>query len=518
MALDTQKDVIAFLSDPASFGEAERVETIETHISIVFLTGTKAYKLKKSGKLPYLDFSSPDLRLDACLKEVSLNSPGAPGLYLGVKVISRGADGEIRFADDGTLLDAVVEMTRFDQDQLFDHLAAANKLADALMTSTARTIVHLHERATIAHNLDGRRQMERVLDINEAALKTSSVFALEEINHLGQSFRQTLTRHSERLRERAGNDKIRRCHGDLHLRNICLFQGEPRLFDCIEFSDDIATIDVLYDLAFLLMDLWHEGHYHHANLVMNRYFDESDNEDGFVLLPFFLAVRAVVRAHVIATQADATKRDRAALSLQARSYFVLAQSLLGIWSPELVAIGGLSGSGKTTVAESIAPLLGPAPGARIVESDRIRKALHGVPAETRLPEAAYGKEVSERVYAEMVLRTHVILADGSCVVADAVFDRADHRSAIEAAARAHRADFRGFWLDTDPAILWRRVQDRIGGPSDATVDILQMQLARRIGDMKWRRIDTSKNLKACCDEIANILKLTSPSTRKTVGF
>ncbi|WP_262526306.1 AAA family ATPase [Agrobacterium tumefaciens] len=138
-------------------------------------------------------------------------------------------------------------------------------------------------------------------------------------------------------------------------------------------------------------------------------------------------------------------------------------------------------------------MLGPAPGARIVESDRIRKALHGVPAETRFPEAAYGKKVSERVYAEMVLRTHVVLADGSYVVADAVFNRADHRSTIEAAARANRADFRGFWLDTDPAILWRRIQDRIGGPSDATVDILQMQLARRIGDMKWRRIDTSRS-------------------------
>ncbi|MGI8397530.1 phosphotransferase [Agrobacterium deltaense] len=156
-------------------------------------------------------------------------------------VISRGADGEIRFANDGTLLDAVVEMTRFDQDQLFDHLAAANKLTDALMTSTARMIVHFHERATIARDLDGYRQMEQVLDINEAVLKASSVFALEEINHLNQSFRQTLKRHSEQLRERAGNDKIRRCHGDLHLRNICLFQGEPRLFDCIEFNDDIAT-------------------------------------------------------------------------------------------------------------------------------------------------------------------------------------------------------------------------------------------------------------------------------------
>lgn len=512
MALDTQKDVIAFLSDPASFGETERVKTIETHISIVFLTGAKAYKLKKSVKLPYLDFSSPELRLGACLKEMSLNSPTAPGLYLGVKIISRDADGQIRFSDHGTLLDAVVEMTRFDQDQLFDHLAAADELTDALMTSTSRMIVHFHERATIAHNLDGKRQMEQVLDINEAGLKASSVFAREEIDRLNRAFRRTLEGHSERLRERADKGKVRRCHGDLHLRNICLFQHEPRLFDCIEFSDEIATTDVLYDLAFLLMDLWHEGHSHHANLVMNRYLDESDNEDGFSLLAFFLAVRAAVRAHVIATQAGATTGDRTALAAQARSYFALAQRLLIVEPPELVAIGGFSGSGKTTVAESIAPYLGVAPGARIIESDRIRKALHGVPAETRLPEAAYRRDVSERVYGDMVLRTQVILADGGSVVADAVFDSADHRAAIEAAARRYQADFHGFWLDADPAVLWRRIRDRRSGPSDANVEILQMQLARRIGDMTWQRIDTSKSLQACCDDIAAIQSEDRPST------
>jgi predicted kinase len=190
----------------------------------------------------------------------------------------------------------------------------------------------------------------------------------------------------------------------------------------------------------------------------------------------------------------------------------LAQRLLIVEPPELVAIGGFSGSGKTTVAESIAPYLGVAPGARIIESDRIRKALHGVPAETRLPEAAYRRDVSERVYGDMVLRTQVILADGGSVVAGAVFDSADHRAAIEAAARRYQADFHGFWLDADPAVLWRRIRDRRSGPSDANVEILQMQLARRIGDMTWHRIDTSKSLQACCDDIAAIQSENRPST------
>ena len=122
---------------------------------------------------------------------------------------------------------------------------------------------------------------------------------------------------------------MRRCHGDLHLRNICLLDGEPRLFDCIEFNDRIATVDTLYDLAFVLMDLWHRSLPDLANLLMNRYLDASDDDDGFVLLPFFMAVRASVRAHVTCAQIETGGGDRSArLAAEARSYFDLALSLL----------------------------------------------------------------------------------------------------------------------------------------------------------------------------------------------
>jgi predicted kinase len=252
------------------------------------------------------------------------------------------------------------------------------------------------------------------------------------------------------------------------------------------------------------MDLWHEGHHHHANLVMNRYLDDSDNEDGFVLLPFFLAVRAAVRAHVIATQAQ-TARNRQTLHADARAYFELAKRFLEPTPARLIAIGGLSGSGKTTMAEALAPYVGAPPGARVVESDRIRKALHGVPAETRLPKAAYRPEVSERVYMDMVLRTDVILEDGGCVVADAVFDDPDHRNAIEKTALHRNIRFDGFWLDADPALLWKRIDRRQAGPSDAKVDVLEMQLARRIGNVGWRRIDSSRSVNDIYEEMVSDL-------------
>jgi len=501
MIVDDQRAAIAFLSDPKSYGLDSPVEVIETHISRIFLAGGRAYKMKKAVRLPYVDFSTAGLRLNACRKELELNGATAPGLYLGVKTLARDKDGTICFAEDGECVDAVVEMVRFNQNLLFDRLATANKLTDELMTSTARMIVRFHQNAIVAQGADGAVQMEAVIDINDAGFATSTLFSEHEVAAFSQLFRDMLQRLAERLRERSAAGKVRRCHGDLHLRNICLLDNQPRLFDCIEFNDEIATVDVLYDLAFLLMDLWHEGHQHHANLVANRYFDESDNEDGFILLPFFLAVRAAVRAHVTATQAETATANKDELSAEARRYFDLARELLETKASRLIALGGLSGSGKTTVAEALAPHVGVPPGARIVESDRVRKAMHGVSAETHLPKAAYRPEISRKVYAEMVLRTDIILAGGGCVVADAVFDDLDHRNAIEATARHRNVQFEGIWLEADPALLWKRVSGRRGSPSDANIEVLEMQLARRFNHIAWHKIDASQGVKFICEGI-----------------
>jgi uncharacterized protein len=270
-----------------------------------------------------------------------------------------------------------------------------------------------------------------------------------------------------------------------------MLDGEPRLFDCIEFNDQIATVDVLYDLAFLLMDLWHRGFPDLANLVANRYLDESDDEDGFVLLPFFVAVRAAVRAHVTAAQVNNGSADGEKIAAEARSYFDLACLMLQKRPARLIAIGGLSGSGKTTIAEALAAHVGAPPGARIVESDRIRKAIHGVAPGTRLPEKAYRPEVSAKVYREMAWRASLILSEGGSVVADAVFDNAANRKLIEKAAREANVSFVGVWLRTDPSVLWQRVSARRESVSDATIDILARQLQRKVGDVGWVMLDAA---------------------------
>lgn len=490
MTPDEQTKAVAFLSDPASHGGAA-VETMETHISVIFLAGERAYKMKRAVSLPYADFSTPELRLATCLKELDLNSRTAPELYLGARRITRKEDGGLEFDGEGDLVDAVVEMKRFDQSALLDRMAQAGTLTPGLMTETARAILRFHQDVPVVHTGGGAANIQDVLDINRAGFATSHVFTEAEVEAFDASFRVALARHAPLLDRRETAGKVRRCHGDLHLRNICLLGGKPRLFDCIEFNDRIATIDILYDLAFLLMDLWHRGFPELANLVANRYLDGADDEDGFSLLSFFMAIRAAVRTHVTATQAEESDDASEKLAGEAHAYFTLASKLLEEHPARLIAIGGLSGSGKTTIAEALAAYVGAPPGARIVESDRIRKAMHGVPAEARLSETAYRPEVSERVYAEMARRTGLILASGGSVVADAVFDREADRERIERAATEQGLPFLGVWLDAAPDTLRRRVERRKSGPSDATVDILTRQLQRDTGIIAWRRFDAA---------------------------
>jgi uncharacterized protein len=513
MIVDDQRAAASLLMDPTFHRITEPVEAIETHISRIFLAGDRVFKMKRAVMLPYVDFSTPTLRLAACEKEVELNSKTAPGLYLGVRHITKEPGGKLVFDGTGELVDAVIEMVRFDQSKLLDRMAVAGDLTPTLMTAAARMIVRYHRAAPVVHAGRGAANLAGVLDINEAGFATSHVFGEAEIDTFGKVFRTALARHSELLDQREAAGKVRRCHGDLHLRNICLFDGEPRLFDCIEFNDQIATVDVLYDLAFLLMDLWHRGFPELANLVMNRYLDEADDEDGFVLLPFFMAVRAAVRAHVTATQVEEANSGSEKLVAEARSYFELARALLHEKPPLLIAIGGLSGSGKTTVAEALAAHVGAPPGARIVESDRIRKAMHGVPAETRLPDKAYRPEISDKVYSEMAWRAGLILSEGGSVVADAVFDTPTDRERIEKAARDRRLPYAGVWLEADPGVLGQRVGERRGGPSDATVEILSRQLQRTAIQIAWRRVNAERKPADIAAELIRFLEAAVSSER-----
>jgi predicted kinase len=259
---------------------------------------------------------------------------------------------------------------------------------------------------------------------------------------------------------------------------------------------------VLYDVAFTLMDLWLSERRDLANLLFNRYASAlfrtlpdlpSAVRDGFAALPFFMALRAAIRAHIAASQAlscadarDAAHRD------EARAYFALAADLLAPRSQVLVAIGGLSGSGKSTMAAAIAAEFGPPPGARTLNSDRTRKAMHRIGPDQALPPTAYEITITAAVYLRLMSRAMDALAQGAAVIVDAVYSTEAERAAIAKIAEDKRVPFVGLWLETDPEILRKRIEQRPKGPSDANVAVLEAQLARGVGRIDWIRIDSSR--------------------------
>jgi uncharacterized protein len=507
MPSEDQAGVEAFLRQAVSGTEA--VETVATHISRLFLAGDRVLKLKRAVRFPYLDFSTPERRLAACEAELTLNSRTAPALYRGVRRLTRAADGTLAFDGAGDLVDAVVEMRRFPETDLFDAMARDGRLEPGHVADLAQTIAAFHAGAEIRGDLGGAAAMAAVLDMNAAAIRAAALIPGAAAEALAARFRAVLARHADLLEGRRAAGKVRRCHGDLTLRNICLYAGRPTPFDCIEFSETIATTDVLYDLAFVLMDLWHRERCDLANLLFNRYLDAADETDGIGLLPLLMATRAAIRAHVTAAQ-TAGAGDAAAKTVEARAYLALAERLLADEPAGLLAVGGFSGSGKSSVAAATAPRIGPAPGARILASDRIRKRLHGVDALTRLPDSAYAPAVSERVYAALRQEAGRVLAAGHGAIADAVFDRAAERTAVEALARDRGARFCGVWLEAPAAILARRIEARTGDPSDATDAVLTAQMRRETGPLEWHRLAAGRPLTALRADVLTLWESRCP--------
>jgi uncharacterized protein len=506
---EDQTAIIEFLAAPATH-DGTSVERVETHISIVFLAGSRAWKLKRAVRLDYIDASTPDRRKVLCEKEVALNRRTAPSLYVGVVAVTRDAEGSLSLGGSGTPVDWVVEMTRFDQDALFDRLAERGHLHVAMMVQLATAVATFHSEAEPRRDHGGAAGMRWVVDGNTAGFSEfgSGLFDPAAVARVIGDTRAMLERSSSLLETRREGGLVRHCHGDLHLRNIVLYDEEPVLFDGVEFNDEIACVDVLYDLAFLLMDLWRRPLPAHANAVWNRYLTETGDLAGIGLMPLFLSCRAAIRAKTNATalsvQADPARVRE--LQASAREYLAMAQRLLNPLPPCLVAIGGLSGSGKSTIAHALAPLLGAVPGAIVLRSDEIRKQICGVPMLTRLGPHAYTTEVTNRVYKTLTKRAGLTLRGGFTAIVDGTFLRVTDRQAIEAFARAAVVPFVGLWLEAPVQTLLQRLQQREHNASDADATVLRMQRAQDIGAISWHKLDNSVSIDAVREKALSLLR------------
>lgn len=493
---DDQRAAVAFLEKRESYGDdVSAVERIDTHVSTVFLAGKYAYKLKRSVRFSYLDFSTVARREATCRAELALNKRTAPELYLAVRSITRAPDGSLAFEGAGEVIDWVVVMLRFDQSLLFDRLAARGALDERLMERLSAEIARFHAAAEQTPYSGGRASIEAEISGNEQnlAIAPPDIFPRQFCTALVDRWRVELDRYGALLDRRDKGGKVRRCHGDLHLRNICLWHDRPTLFDCIEFNEHLACIDVLYDLAFLLMDLQHRGLGAFANLVFNTYLDCNDESDGIAALPLMMSLRAAIRAHtgLAAAHSQADPEHRQASTNEAREYLFLAERLLRDETPRLVAIGGLSGTGKSTLARAIGSDFGRVPGARLLHTDALRKRLFGVAKTKRLGGEAYEPAVSKRVYRLQREEAATHLCAGCSVIVDGVFAQAEERIAIAATARDFGVPFTGLWLTAADDLLRARVARRSNDMSDATCAVLETQLQGELGEIDWIEINAA---------------------------
>ena len=495
-----QQAIVSFLCDPKSYDpRPDNVEVISTHAAYIFLAGPYAYKVKRSVRYSYLDYSTLELRRRMCLNEIKRNKRFAPEIYIDVVAINRNDEGEFAIDGQGEPVEWALRMHCFDQAGLLSRIIKKGELTEGLAGRIAQAISDYHRAAEPDRVSDGVRSIEIVInDVSGVLEKYGQQLGIDDPVTFRQDATSYLMEISHCLRMRGQRGFIRLSHGDLHSENIVVIDGRPVLFDSIEFDDTKATIDVIYDLAFLLMDLIKKGEGRAANRILNRYLNDSRSSDdiyGLRAMPLYLACRAGIRAMVAFQRADMSVRgERTAATGTATDYFHTALDFLNPSAPQLIAIGGFSGTGKTTLAAALAPKLGNAPGALHLRSDIERKVMFDVPETERLQEEFYSESISAKIYDCLLQKTWIALRAGSTVIVDAVFSKQSERTAFEEVATRLGVPFKGFWLSSSKAKMISRVSQRRGDASDATPRVVEMQIERGTGPISWAPIDSSGNI------------------------
>jgi aminoglycoside phosphotransferase family enzyme/predicted kinase len=461
---------------------AERV--METSCAQVFLAGETAFKVKLPVDFGFLDFTTLEGRRWAIERELEFNRASAPDIYRAVRRITRKPGGGFELDGPGEVVEYALEMRRFDEDAVLS--ARPEALDGDLAEALGRTVARTHAAAPVRAVAEG---LAYPIRSNAALLRgLADRLDADKVEALISATDAELAGRGPLLDVRRTAGFLRRCHGDLHLGNILLEDGRPVLFDCIEFNDALSDIDVLYDLAFLLMDLDFRERRDAAVRVQSAYLDEASRSfspalwDGLAALPLMMSVRAAVRCHVSAHGGD----------LEAsRAYLDAALAHLSPPSPTLLAVGGRSGTGKSVFARLAAPRLGPAPGAVILRTDEVRKRLAGAAANDPLPPSAYAPDMTARTYDALFDAAARALAAGRSVVLDATFLDPALRQRVAELGRDAGVALQRVWLDAPIEVLTARVAGRRGDASDATVETLKAHFDQAADPSDWLIVDAS---------------------------
>lgn len=470
----------------------EPIKLIQTHISYVLLTGDYIYKIKKHVNFGFLDFSTLEQRQHFCQEELRLNCRLSPELYLAVLAIAATGDppqyqlGSDQGAlDPAEVVEYAVQMRQFDQDNLFTHLFERGALTPDHLQTLGKLVASFHNSAETGEAIRRFGSVEAVREVAEDNYNTSQPYigrvqTQDQLDETRAFSEQFFAEHSDWFHQRQIEDKIRDCHGDLHLGNVCFYQDQIRIFDCVEFNQEFRNIDGIYDAAFMVMDLEFQGRPDLANIFLNSYLEQTGDYRGAVMLPLYLSMRAYIRAKVNSlalNDQSISDSDKQEAQERAAAYYRMAWSYTQTKQGQIVLMSGLSGSGKTTVARQVAERL----AAIHIRSDAVRKHLAGVPLEQRGdPAGEYGSgiytaELTHQTY-EQLLKLGIFLANqGLSVVLDAKYDRQAFRKAAISQARAHQIPLQICYCTAPLEVLQERLQTRTGDIADATAALLSDQ-------------------------------------------
>lgn len=458
------------------------VQLIQTHVSYVLLTGDYAYKLKKPVDFGFLDYSTLEKRKHFCEEELRLNQRAAAELYLEVVPIAKTqTDAGIHYqiGNDGEVVDYAVKMQQFPQETLLTSLFDRGELTEDLLLQLAQVIADFHLKT---YTDDRIRSFGEVAQVREAFDQN-----FEQTEHyIGgpqtqQQFDETqaycdrfFAEQEALFVDRMRHDWIRECHGDLHLRNICCWNDKLLLFDCIEFNEPFRFVDVMYDIAYIVMDLEARQRRDLSTLFLNAYVEQTGDWQGLQVLPIYISRQTYVRAKVTSFLLDdpgvpAIEKQKAHET--AATYYRMAWQYSQPQQGRLLLMTGLSGSGKTTVARHLSRHL----GAIHIRSDAVRKHLGGIPLHQRGGSDLYTPEMHQKTYDRLLDLGIKLASQGYSVILDAKYDRQEFREAALTAAQQHSLPLQIIHCDAPLEVLRNRLQHRTGDITDATVDLLPQQ-------------------------------------------
>ena len=467
-------------------GTAASVEVIETHISWVVLIGEYAYKIKKAINLGFLDYSTLELRHRFCQEELRLNSRTAPDIYLGVVTIT-GSSTHTVIEGEGETIEWAVKMRRFDQEQLASCMAQQNRLTRLHIDRLAHNVADFHRRIAAADASSRFGTFDSVcepVEENFHQIRTliDATECLSLLTLLNVWYRVVITSLKPLLELRKQENFIRECHGDLHLGNIVVIDDEPLPFDGIEFNDNLRFIDVVSEIAFLLMDLDHRQRSDLGWRFLDGYLQESGDFSGLALLRFYQVYRAMVRAKVAAIRASQKGIEGNERHAQLSDIFGHLQLALGYTrpaSPQLIITHGFSGSGKSSVAQQLLEQW----GAVRLRSDVERKRLFGLAAaersESQVAQGLYTADASAQTYARLAHLSGVLLDAGFNVIVDATFLRRTDRQQFIELAESRNVRWHLLDVTASESVMRERIAVRHAGHSDASeadLAVLEHQL------------------------------------------